>query len=83
MIGDLCHLELIESPKLPPRTLVAPLLVVREIRAALGRIDLNIQIGVTEEVLISSDLFEAFGQWTAREEGQTDEEPQAPDADLN
>jgi hypothetical protein len=75
MIGDLCHLELVESPDLPPRTLVAPLLVVREIRSTLGPIDLNILVGDGEAVLISSDLYEAFGEWTAREEDrqQTDE----------
>jgi hypothetical protein len=67
MIGDLCHLELVESPDLPARTLVAPLLIVREIRAALGRVDLNIVIGTAESVLVSSDLYEAFGAWNARE----------------
>jgi hypothetical protein len=63
---DLCQLELVEDPRLPARTLVASLRVVREIRAALGRVDLQILVGAGDSVLVSSDLYEAFGEWTAR-----------------
>jgi hypothetical protein len=77
MIGDLCHLELVESSDLPARTLIAPLLVVREMRAALGRVDLNILVGTSESVLISSDLYEAFSAWTASLEAEQGEAPEA------
>jgi hypothetical protein len=85
MIGDLCHLELVESSDLPPRTLVAPLMVVREIRAALGRLDMNVMIGPGPAVLISSDLYEAFGAWTAREGGEEagDDEQAMDEPGLN
>ncbi len=84
MIGDLCDLELIEDPALPPRTLVAPLLVVREIRSALGPVTFNLIVGDKQAVHISSDLFEAFGEWDAKA-GESGEQPQgdAPPADLN
>ena len=84
MIGDLCDLELIEDPALPPRTLVAPLLVVREIRSALGPVTFNLIVGDKQAVHISSDLFEAFGEWDAKA-GEPGEQPQgdAPPADLN
>ena len=86
MIGDLCDLELVEDPELPPRTLVAPLLVVREIRSALGEVAFNLIVGDKQAVHISSDLFEAFGAWDAMT-SQTDEEPKSdgspPPAELN
>jgi hypothetical protein len=66
MIGDLCDLELVEDPELPPRTLVAPLMVVREIRSALGPVTFNLIIGERQAVHLSSDLFEAFGEWDAK-----------------
>lgn len=84
MIGDLCDLELVEDPQLPPRTLVAPLLVVREIRSALGPVKFNIVVGDTQAVHISSDLFEAFGAWDAKETGAGDEpEGDAGAVELN
>ena len=84
MIGDLCDLELIEDPELPPRTLVAPLLVVREIRSALGPVTFNLIVGDKQAVHISSDLFEAFGAWDARA-NEAGEQPadDAPPSDLN
>lgn len=84
MIGDLCDLELVEDPELPPRTLVAPLLVVREIRSALGPVTFNLIVGDKQAVHISSDLFEAFGEWDARET-EAGEQPSgdAPPTDLN
>jgi len=60
---DAGRVALLESPELPDRTLVAPLPVVREIRAALGSIDVDIRIGSGETVFISSDLFAAFSEW--------------------
>jgi hypothetical protein len=60
---DAARVALLESPELPDRTLVAPLTVVREIRAALGSIDVDVRVGSSEAVFISSDLFEAFSAW--------------------
>lgn len=87
MIGDLCDLELVEDPSLPPRTLVAPLLVVREIRSALGPVAFNLIVGDKQAVHISSDLFQAFGEWDAKvnetEEQALESDGDAPPADLN
>jgi hypothetical protein len=86
MIGDLCDLELVEDPALPPRTLVAPLLVVREIRSALGPVAFNLVVGDKQAVHISSDLFEAFGEWDAKESHSsepTDNEAGGQATDLN
>jgi hypothetical protein len=60
---DAGRVALLESPELPERTLVAPLPVVREIRAALGTIDVDIRIGSGDAVFISSDLYAAFSEW--------------------
>ncbi len=60
---DPSRLELLESTELPHRTLVAPIQVVRDIRLALGAIDIDIRIGAGEAVLVSSDLYEAFNAW--------------------
>ena len=60
---DAGRLDLCESPELPARTLVAPLPVVREIRAVLGLIDVDIRIGSGDAVFVSSDLFAAFTEW--------------------
>ena len=57
------QLELLESAELPSRTLVAPLQLVREIRATLGPLDVDIRIGSADAVFASSDLFEAFQAW--------------------
>ena len=69
------RVALLESPELPDRTLVAPLPVVREIRAALGAIDVDIRIGSGDAVFISSDLFAAFSEW--------DQEMAQADFELN
>ena len=63
---DLCSLEIRESQDLPARTLVAPLSVIREIRASVGRIGLDLQIGLEETVLVSPDVFAAFSDWDDR-----------------
>ena len=65
-LPDLSHLELRESPELPERTLIAPLTVVRELRAALGRVKLDIRVGEMSTVLVSTDLYEAFSAWYDR-----------------
>lgn len=70
-------IELLESEELPMRTLVAPPIVARELRLALDSADLTIQIGAREAVLISSDLFHAFQEWTAAFEED------APDGQWN
>jgi hypothetical protein len=72
---DAGRLDLCESPELPARTLVAPLPVVREIRAVLGLIDVDIRIGTADAVFVSSDLFAAFTEW--------DEERADSEFDLN
>ncbi|MGD9857263.1 MAG: hypothetical protein AB7U20_20160 [Planctomycetaceae bacterium] len=64
-------IELLESEELPVRTLVAPPILARELRLALDALDLTIQIGTREAVLISSDLYEAFQQWSAAVEDET------------
>ena len=56
-------IELLESEELPVRTLVAPLILARELRLVLAELDLNIEIGTRDAVIISSDLYQAFQQW--------------------
>jgi hypothetical protein len=68
---DAGRLDLCESPELPARTLVAPLTVVREIRAVLGMLNVDIRIGAGDAVYVSSDLFAAFNEW---DEQQSDED---------
>lgn len=67
------ELDLQESVELPPRTLVAPLSIIREIRLTLGHnAPINLVVGVGEVVLISSDLFEAYDIWDGQ---RTDVDP--------
>ena len=61
-------IELLESEDLPGRTLVAPPLLARELRLVLDALDLTIQSGTLDAVLISSDLFHAFQQWNPGDE---------------
>jgi len=78
---DLASVEFRESVDLPANTLVAPISVIREIRLVLGSIGIDMQVGVEEAVLVSSDLFSAFGQWDeARIE---EEESDGPDEDTS
>ncbi|MBX3436788.1 MAG: hypothetical protein KF861_04795 [Planctomycetaceae bacterium] len=65
-----------ESEELPMRTLVAPPILARELRLALEALDLTIQTGTRDAVLISSDLFHAFQEWNAAED-------ETPDAEWN
>ena len=65
------RLELLESADLPSRTLVAPLQLVREIRATLGQLDIDIRIGAKDAVFASSDLFEAFQDWDDEQSGES------------
>ncbi len=67
---DAGRLDLCESPELPERTLVAPLPVVREIRALLGLIDVDIRIGSGDAVFVSSDLYAAFSEWDERQRSE-------------
>lgn len=71
-------IELLESEELPVRTLVAPLVLARELRLILAELDLNIEIGTRDAVIISSDLYQAFQQWNA-----TVEEDDASDSHWN
>lgn len=64
------RLELLESAELPSRTLVAPLQLVREIRATLGPLNIDIRIGTADAVFASSDLFEAFQAWDDEQGGE-------------
>lgn len=64
-------IELLESEELPLRTLVAPPILARELRLALDAMDLTIQTGSREAVLISSDLYEAFQQWDGGDESSS------------
>lgn len=74
----LTTLEIREDRELPPRTIVAPLPIIREIRAALGRVTLDLRVGVDSTVLVSADLFAAFGEWESmqREEEEGGSDPQ-------
>ena len=66
---DSFGLELREDPTLPAKTLVAPISVIRDIRAALGELAMNIEIGWdSPAVMVSSDLYEAFNAWSALQE---------------
>ncbi|RLS56697.1 MAG: hypothetical protein DWH91_06055 [Planctomycetota bacterium] len=69
-------LEFREDPSLPAQTLIAPIGVVREIRAALGEVRFNIQVTwETEAVTVSSDLFVAFNQWSTALASDEEETP--------
>lgn len=70
---ELACLDLQECGELPPGTLVAPLSVLRDIRCALGPTSLNLWLGDREQVLVSSDLYEAFQAWEASQEGEAEE----------
>ena len=66
---DSFGLELREDPNLPAKTLIAPISVIRDIRAALGEVAMNIQVGWdSPAVMVSSDLFEAFNAWSSMQE---------------
>ncbi|MFO1006546.1 MAG: hypothetical protein U0929_11340 [Planctomycetaceae bacterium] len=66
---DSFGLELREDPSLPAKTLVAPIGVIRDIRAALGELAMNIQIGWdSPAVMVSSDLYEAFNAWSSMQD---------------
>ncbi|SFJ11003.1 hypothetical protein [Planctomicrobium piriforme] len=71
-LSDLACLDLQECSDLPKNTLVAPLPLLRELRCALGMTTINLMLGTQPEVLVSSDLYEAFHVW---------EEDQAPESD--
>lgn len=67
-IPELASLELRQCDDLPRNTMVAPLSVIREVRCLLGKIGINLVVGVEETVLASTDLFEAFKAWDAMQE---------------
>lgn len=72
---DSFGLELQEDPSLPANTLVAPISVIREIRAVLGNLKLHIEISWdSPAVRMSSDLFDAFAAWS-ESQGEEEEEP--------
>jgi hypothetical protein len=64
---DHAEIELLESDELPVRTLIAPPLLARELRLALAGMDLTIQMGAQDAVIISTDLYAAFQAWSAAE----------------
>jgi hypothetical protein len=71
---DSFGLELQEDLSLPPNTLVAPIGVIREIRALLGNLKLNIEISWdSPAVRMSSDLFDAFNAWSETQEEESEE----------
>lgn len=70
--SNLADLELVESPDLPPQTMMAPLSIIREIRLAVGESKIHLMVGVDDVVHISSDLFEAYNSW---DEQRTDVDP--------
>ena len=71
---DPLGLELQEDPALPANTMVAPLQVIREIRAVLGALTVNFEVSWdSPAVRLSSDLFEAFSAWSDSQEESVDE----------
>jgi hypothetical protein len=72
---DHAEIELLESDELPVRTLIAPPLLARELRLALTGMDLTIEMGSQDAVIISTDLFAAFQEWSG--ELQSEEESEA------
>jgi len=78
---DLANLSLRESSELPANTLVAPISIIREIRLMLGSINIDMQVGIEDVVVVSSDLYEAFSKWNAAQ-GYEDESG-ADDSWLN
>lgn len=72
---DHADIELLESDELPVRTLIAPPLLARELRLALTGMDLTIQMGAQDAVIISTDLYAAFQEWSELE-GDEDSEPE-------
>ncbi len=68
-------IELLESEDLPVRTLVAPPILARELRLVLAELDLTIETGTRDAVIISSDLYEAFQNWNVSEETSSETDP--------
>lgn len=66
------ELDFQESVDLPARTLVAPLSIIREIRTTVGKVPINLVVGESEVVLVSTDLFEAYTEWDGQ---RTDFDP--------
>lgn len=64
-ISDLVNLDFRQCDELPQNTIVAPLMVIREIRCLLGNINIDLVVGTEEAVFASSDVFEAFNAWDA------------------
>jgi|SaaInlStandDraft_1057018.scaffolds.fasta_scaffold33975_1 hypothetical protein len=63
--SDLAHLDFRQCDDLPENTMVAPLMVIREIRCLLGNINIQLIVGTEEAVLASKDVFDAFSAWDA------------------
>jgi len=71
---DHAEIELLESDELPVRTLIAPPMLARELRLVLTGMDLTIEMGSQDAVIISADLYEAFQEWSgAGEDGPADD----------
>ncbi len=80
---DLASVDFREARDLPKNTIVAPLAVIREIRIVLGKINIDMQVGVEDAVLVSSDVFAAFSEWDAAQADFEDEDEQGgPDTSL-
>lgn len=74
---ELACLDFQECDSLPPSTLVASLTILREIRCAIGKSKIQLLVGETDAVLVSSDLFQAFQEWEAAQ--ADDDESEAGD----
>ena len=66
------HLEFVERPELPGRTIVAPIEVAREIRLLLPCLKMNIITGLDDVVYASSDICRAFYRWQCKTVGPGD-----------
>ena len=64
MFNDLGCINVLEAPHLPPKTIRAPIHMIREIRLTLGPLPIHLEVGGDEDVYISTDLFSAFAKWS-------------------
>lgn len=62
---DSSYMQIVEKPELPDNTLIAPFRFARELRLQLKDANLTILSGEDTAVHLSSNLVEAFDEWSA------------------
>lgn len=80
---DLASVDFREASDLPKNTIIAPLPVIREIRLVLGKINIDMQVGAEDAVLVSSDVFAAFSEWDAAQVDFDEEDGEMPGEDSS